>query len=60
MGKVSDQIRDFLARQVNHRGLVVWYDPEKAYTKLAQSLTLPDTTVLCYTDGSFPLRHALD
>lgn len=60
MGKLSDQIRDLLARQVNHRGLVVWYDPEKAYTKLAQSLTLPDTTVLCYTDGFFPLRHALE
>ena len=35
LGKLSDKIRDLLARQVKQRGIVVWYDPEKAYTRLA-------------------------
>ena len=60
MGKLSDKIRDLLARQVKQRGIVVWYDPEKAYTKLAQNLGLAETSVLIYTDGFFRLRHDLE
>ncbi len=60
MGKLSDKIRELLARQVKQRGIVVWYDPDKAYTKLAQNLGLTDTTVLLYRDGFFHLRHELE
>jgi PglZ domain len=60
MGNLSDRIREMLYRQVKHRGIVVWYDPDKAYAKLAQSLNLPDTTVLSYTDGFFRLRYELE
>ena len=60
MGKLSDQIREMLARQVKQRGIVVWYDPEKVYSKLAQALNLPDTTVLSYADGFFRLRYELE
>jgi hypothetical protein len=32
MGRISDKIRHLLARQV--RGIVVWYESEKAYGSL--------------------------
>jgi PglZ domain len=60
MGKLSDRIRELLARQVKQRGIVVWYDPDKSYTKLAQNLSLAETTVLVYTDGFFRLRHEIE
>jgi len=60
MGKLSDRIRDLLDRQVSQRGIVVWYDPEKAYTKLAYDLVLPNTAVLRYEDGFFRLRNQLE
>lgn len=60
MGKLSDRIRSMIARQVKNRGIVVWYDPEKAYTGLVQNLDIPETTVLLYTDSFFRLRHELE
>ncbi|MCK5243653.1 MAG: hypothetical protein KAJ90_00170 [Desulfobacterales bacterium] len=60
MAKLSDRIRNMIARQVKDRGIVVWYDPEKAYTGLVQELSLPDTTVLQYADSFFRLRHKLE
>lgn len=60
MGKLSDKVRDLVARQVKQRGLVIWYDPEKAYGRFAQTLDLPDTTVVHYTDGFFRLRHEVE
>lgn len=60
MGKLSNRIRELLARQVKQRGIVVWYDPDNSYTKLAQNLGLAETTVLIYTDGFFRLRHEIE
>ncbi len=60
MAKLSEKIRELIARQVKHRGIVVWYDPERAYATLVQSLDLSETAVLTYTDGFFRLRHELE
>src|SRR5262249_21990001 len=60
MGKLSDRIRELIARQVKRRGIVVWYDPERAYAKLVEKLDLPQIGVVMYTDGFFHLRHALE
>jgi hypothetical protein len=60
MGKLSDRIRDLIARQVKRRGIVVWYDPERAYSNFVKALHLPQTSVAVYTDGLFHLRHALE
>ncbi|EFK06068.1 conserved hypothetical protein TIGR02687 [delta proteobacterium NaphS2] len=60
MGKLSDRVRSMIARQVKNRGIVVWYDPEKAYTGLVQNLKIPETKVLQYTDSFFRLRHELE
>ena len=34
-GVVSEHLVSLLAKQVEDRGLVVWYDPERAYAHLA-------------------------
>ncbi|SHJ91137.1 PglZ domain-containing protein [Desulfatibacillum alkenivorans DSM 16219] len=60
MAKLSDRIRSMIARQVKDRGIVVWYDPEKAYAGLIQNLDLPETAVLQYADSFFRLRHELE
>ena len=60
MGKLSEKIRELLARQVKQRGIVVWYDPDKAsIPSWPRILSLTGTTVLLYTDGFFHLRHEL-
>jgi hypothetical protein len=60
MTVVTDYLNQLLAKQVEDRGLVVWYDPERAYADAAAELALPKTTV-AYCDGSFfRLRHEID
>jgi hypothetical protein len=59
-GVVSDYLVQLLARQVEEKGLVVWYDPEQAFGPVAADLSLPNTTVARY-DGSFlQLRRQID
>ena len=49
-----------IAKQVEDRGLVVWYDPEKTYAQAASELALPLTTIASYSDSFFRLRHEID
>lgn len=60
MGKVTEELIGLLVKQVEDRGIVVWYDPEQAYGAVAAGLNVPGTTVLCYTDGFFELRHRIE
>jgi hypothetical protein len=60
MAVVTEYLVQLIAKQVEEKGLVVWYDPEKAYGTAAAELSLPKTTVARY-DGSFlKLRHDID
>ncbi|MFZ1641351.1 MAG: PglZ domain-containing protein [Candidatus Contendobacter sp.] len=59
-GVISEHLAQLIAKQVDDKGLVVWYDPEHAYGAAAAELTLPNTTVARY-DGSFlQLRKEID
>jgi hypothetical protein len=60
MGIVSEYLVGLVAKQVEDRGLVVWYDPERAYTQVAAELALPKTTIARYTDTFFRLRHEIE
>jgi hypothetical protein len=60
MGKLTDNLQQLLLRQINERGIVVWYDPEKAYTRAVERLALPDVSVLRHEDGFFRLREKLE
>ena len=60
MAIVTEYLYQLIAKQVEDRGLVVWYDPEKAYAQAAVGLALPKTTIARYTDSFFRLRHEID
>ena len=45
-GRISAAAVELLRRQVADRGLVVWYDPQKAYGRLAARLGIADCAVL--------------
>ena len=60
MGIVSEHLVGLIAKQVEERSLVVWYDPGADYKPLAERLEIPGTTIACY-DGSFlKLRREID
>ncbi len=59
-GVVTEYLFQLIAKQVEDRQLVVWYDPEKAYPEAAASLSLPNTTVARYDGSFFKLRHQID
>lgn len=60
MAVVTESLLQLIARQVDDKGLVVWYDPEQVYGAAAAELSLPNTIVARY-DGSFlKLRREID
>lgn len=60
MAVVTEHLVQLIVKQVDDRGLVVWYDPEQAYGSAAAELSLPKTTVARF-DGSFlKLRKEID
>ena len=59
MAVVTEYLTQLLAKQVEDRGLVVWYDPERAYAEAALILTLPKTTVARCDGSFFRLRNGI-
>lgn len=60
MGIVSEHLVGLIAKQVEERSLVVWYDPGADYRAVAERLDIPGTTISRY-DGSFlKLRREID
>ena len=60
MESVTRLLFELIQKQVDDKGLVVWYDPEQAYGTAVAELTLPKTTVARF-DGSFlKLRKEID
>ncbi len=60
MAVVTEYLFQLITKQVEDRGLVVWYDPERAFVSVAAELVIPKTTVACYDGSFFRLRHAID
>ncbi|WP_339396906.1 PglZ domain-containing protein [Synechococcus sp. C9] len=60
MAVVTAYLTQLIAKQVEDKGLVVWYDPEQAYGSIAETLTLPNTTVARYEGSFFQLRKDID
>jgi hypothetical protein len=60
VGIVGEHLVGLIAKQVEERSLVVWYDPGADYKAVAERLDIPVTTVARY-DGSFlKLRREID
>jgi len=60
MPVVTDYLFQLIAKQVEDKGLVVWYDPEQAYGEAAGELTIPNTTIARYDGSFFKLRKEID
>lgn len=60
MSQLLESLRQLLQRQITDRGIVVWYDPDKAYAKSVDRLNLEGVTCLKYGDGYFRLREQLE
>ncbi len=60
MSIVSEHVRNLIAKQVDDNGLVVWYDPDGAYSEAVEALDLPGTTVLRYQGSFILLRWEID
>ena len=59
-GAVSDYLQGLIEKQVENRGIVVWYDPEGCYADFAKRLSLPETTVERYNGSFFELRSRIE
>jgi len=60
MGKVSEYLVGLISKQVEDKGIVVWYDPERVYTSIMEKLAIPNTTILRYEDSFFALRAHIE
>jgi hypothetical protein len=60
MPMVTEHIVQMIAKQVDDKGLVVWYDPEQAYGSAVAELTLPETIVARFEGSFFKLRKEMD
>lgn len=58
--KVSDYLRSLIKKQVDDKGIVIWYDPEGHYQEFIKSLELPGTPLERYEGSFFALRHRID
>jgi hypothetical protein len=60
MLKLTDSLHQLIQRQITERGIVVWYDPERAYSHAVDQLALKDVAVIKYEDGYFRLREQME
>lgn len=59
-GRVTEHLFGLVRKQVEDRGLVVWYDPDGVYADAVEALELLDTIVLRYEGSFFDLRWRID
>lgn len=60
MAKLTEYITNLINKQINDKGIVVWYDPDRSYSDLVKSINVPEADVLYYTDSFFRLRKEFD
>jgi len=60
MGKVTEHLLNLISKQVETKGVVVWYDPDKVYASIADCLSIPGATVLRFEDSYFLLRQQIE
>lgn len=60
MGKVSEYIINIIKRQVDEKGIVVWYDPECHYTSIVQRWDAAVIPLVSYDKSYFKLRHEIE
>ncbi len=59
-GVVTKHLFDLISKQVEDHKLVVWYDPECAYTDAVTDFDLTNTTIARYHGSFLQLRKEID
>lgn len=59
-GVVTKHLINLINKQIDENGLVVWYDPEGAYSQAVEVLDLPNTTVVSFQGSFVRLRWEID
>ncbi len=57
MPKVSDEIITLLEKQIQDYGIIVWYDPERHYTKLIEDLEIENWSYFDYFEHLYTVNH---
>jgi len=60
MGLLLDYMTSLLLEQVKKNHIVVWFDPDKWYSGMVESLDLPGVTVAQYQGSFFALRQKVE
>ncbi len=60
MAIVSKHLVALIAKQVEERSLVVWYDPGADYNAVAEALDITGTTIARYNGSFLKLRREID
>ena len=60
MGVIKDHLVSLLSKQIHDHGVVVWYDSEQNYKSFVETLDLPATYIVRFTDSFFALRHEIE
>jgi PglZ domain len=60
MGIVSEHLVGLIAKQVEERSLVVWYDPDADFQTVAENLKISGTTIARYEGSFLKLRREID
>lgn len=59
MGKITDYLEKLITKQVKDFGIVVWYDPEKHYQRIVETLST-GVKLFIFNDSFFELRYQLE
>jgi hypothetical protein len=60
MGPVKQYLTSVISKQIDEKGIVLWFDPEHNYGDFARSLELPNTHVAQFKDSFFALRREIE
>ncbi|RUT01264.1 hypothetical protein DSM106972_068150 [Dulcicalothrix desertica PCC 7102] len=60
MSIITNYLYKLITKQIDDNGIVVWYDRELHFSDIVSTLNIPNTTVACYSNSFFKLRHEIE
>jgi hypothetical protein len=57
MGPITNYLKETIEKQVNDKGLVIWFDPDGFYKEFVSQLKINDCEVVIHSDGYYKLRY---
>src|SRR5262249_52049751 len=60
MGHIKDYLVSVISKEIDKNGIVLWFDPEGAYTGFAEGLELKGISITRFGDSFFSLRREVE